>query len=353
MKRLALCLALLMVTASARDARGQGGPGPLAAAIEEAAVAAGPPAARAQAQPEPTPPPPPRPRRRGSMVGYIEDAVIGSKIRVRFDSAAETRVPDRAEFFYAKCGCYADLGADHPLYDPDAPGPRPGLATDLNFQQLLVWGEYAFGNRVSVVGQVPTRWIQPQAFADGASGFENQSGLSDIRAGLKLGLLASDAQSLTTQVQVQFPSGEAERGMGTAHTTIEPAILYLQRLGQVVTLESQLGLWAPLDGSAPVPVDNDGEFSGDILFYGVGPSFTLYDNDRVQFAPIVEIVGWRVLNGYQSDAVTDASGTNIVNLKVGARANFPAGSIYVGAGKALTDETWYDDILRIEYRYSF
>ena len=43
------------------------------------------------------------------MVGYIDDPVVSSKIRVRFETGMHNRAPDRAEFFYAKCGCYRDL----------------------------------------------------------------------------------------------------------------------------------------------------------------------------------------------------------------------------------------------------
>ena len=83
------------------------------------------------------------PRRRGSMVGYIDDAVVSSKLRVRFETALHDNLPDRAEFFYAKCGCYRTLPPANAAYDPAAPGPGPGIVTDLNFQQAYVQGEYA------------------------------------------------------------------------------------------------------------------------------------------------------------------------------------------------------------------
>jgi hypothetical protein len=35
------------------------------------------------------------------MVGYLEDPVVGSKIRIRFDGGWHDPTPDRAEFFYA------------------------------------------------------------------------------------------------------------------------------------------------------------------------------------------------------------------------------------------------------------
>jgi hypothetical protein len=307
-----------------------------------------------QAKPVQQPPRPlPRPRRRGSMVGYIEDPIIESKIRLRYDFAFENTTPDRAEFFYAKCGCYQGLPANNEAFDPDAPGPQPGIASDVDFRTLFVSGEYALSPRFSAIGQLPFRWLQPQAFVPGTGSFPNQSGVEDIRIGAKAGIVATDVQSVTGQVRLFLPTGDSSKGLGTDHSSLEPALLYYQRVNDVVAVESQLGAWLPLDGAAPVPTAADGTFAGDILFYGIGSSFAVSRSDRLLFAPVVELVGWRVLNGNQTAAVGDAGGINVVNLKFGARTVFERGSIYVGYGFALTDETWYENILRMEYRVEF
>src|SRR5512135_685152 len=60
-------------------------------------------------------------------VGYIDSAIIRSRVRVRYDSAYDNNEPDRAEFFYAKCGCFGnpmmkqELG---PKFDRRALGPQ-------------------------------------------------------------------------------------------------------------------------------------------------------------------------------------------------------------------------------------
>ena len=41
-----------------------------------------------------------------SNVGYIDDAIVQTRLRLRFDAAYDNNRPDRAEFFYAKCGCF-------------------------------------------------------------------------------------------------------------------------------------------------------------------------------------------------------------------------------------------------------
>lgn len=290
------------------------------------------------------------PRRRGSMVGYIDDPVISSKVRVRFETGRHNRVPDRAEFFYGKCGCYRDLNPNNPAYDPDAAGPAPGAVDDLNFQQFYVLAEYAATGRFSAFAELPVRWLQPQTIGV----FDDQSGVSDLRAGAKFGLASTDAMSLTAQVKMFLNTGDSRQGLGTGHASIEPGLLYHRNLSDRAAIATQLALWLPFAGSKGVPTSADHRFAGNVLSYGIGPSYEIYSSERVQFAPVVELVGWRVLDGYQTAATADASGTNIVNVKFGARATWTnGGSIYVGYGRALTDADWYEDLFRFEYRLSF
>src|SRR5690349_16466166 len=103
-------------------------------------------------------------RRRPSMVGYIENATIGNKLRLRFDAGSGLDAPDRAEFFYAKCGCYRFLPAGNAAFDPDAPGPGPGVLASADYRLFTVYGEYAVTGRFSLVGELPVRSLKPQSF---------------------------------------------------------------------------------------------------------------------------------------------------------------------------------------------
>jgi hypothetical protein len=296
-------------------------------------------------------------RRRGTFVGYIDDALPESNFRIRFDAASGNTVPDRAEFFYAKCGCYRGLAVANPAaFDPNAPGPGPGAADDIRFQQLYLEGEYQVVPQLSVLGQVPLRWLQPQAFIAGTgAAFANQSGLGDVRVGAKLAFVDTPVTAASVKVQFYFPSGDASKGLGTDHASWEPALLLWNELSPKVNLESQLGVWLPVGGSAPVPTAADGHFAGRVIYYGIGPSFTVYDAGGTRVAPVVELVGWHVVSGNQTQETGsgDASGTNIVNLKIGVRFAIDRGSFYAGYGHALTDAVWYTNIVRFEYRYSF
>ena len=70
-----------------------------------------------------TAPSEPAPKIPGSMVGYIDNPIVQSQIRIRFDDAFEDRFPDRSEFFYAKCACYRHA----PRYSSTGP---PGLRSE-------------------------------------------------------------------------------------------------------------------------------------------------------------------------------------------------------------------------------
>jgi hypothetical protein len=173
---------------------------------------------------------------------------------------------------------------------------------------------------------------------------------------MKFALLASPRRYLTTKLQSYFPSGSARQGLGTNHYSLEPALLYYQSISDRLDLEAELGGWLPIDGSAGIPTSNSSGFAGSIFFYGIGPSYKLYNGERFRLAPVIEFVGWTVTGGFQTGpgSPSSASGTNILNLKIGARMGFGRNSsLYVGYGRALTSSDWYDQIVRVEYRYAF
>jgi hypothetical protein len=294
-----------------------------------------------------------RRRRRPSMVGYIEDSTIESRVRFRFDSGFGNTVPDRAEFFYAKCGCYKHVPA--PAFDPDAPGPGGGIPTEINFTEFYALAERAFSDRFSVFGEVPFRSIDPQAFVPtGLADWDGHTGLGDLRFGGKASLFNDGARGLTALVRMAVPTGSAQDGLGTNHASIEPSLLFHSMVNDRIGVEAQLSFWQPLGGSAGV--NSEDNFSGAVLTWGIGPSFDAYTSSRLRVSPVVELVGWRVLGGFQTCATcdADAGGTNIVNLKFGSRFTVQERhSLYAGFGWHLTDEVWYDKLLRLEYRLGF
>jgi hypothetical protein len=125
-----------------------------------------------------------------------------------------------------------------------------------------------------------------------------------------------------------------------------------------------LALLGELRDNIPIAAEDD--FAGQVLRYGVGVSYLAYCGERMRVAPVVELVGWTVLDGKEfspDGGIKSAGGDTIVNAKIGARFNFGDTSeggnflshsdLYVGYGRALTGDVWYKDIVRVEYRLRF
>src|SRR5579859_4368223 len=152
-----------------------------------------------------------------SAVGYIDSALPISQVRLRNDDAYNSNRPDRAEFFYAKCGCFAVAGLD-----PTAKGPPLPEIRIQSYQDISPYLEYAVVPRLSVFVEAPVRFINP-----GAN--KNASGFADMNAGFKYAWLYSNCQILTTQLRVYAPTGDSQLGLGTHHTSIEPSLLMYQK----------------------------------------------------------------------------------------------------------------------------
>jgi len=175
-------------------------------------------------------------------------------------------------------------------------------------------------------------------------------------------LLADPDQYLTLQVRGYIPTGQASKGLGTGHYSVEPTLLYYKQIDRW-TLQGQAGDWMPTKGD---------KSAGNILLYGAGLGYDIYRSDCLRITPITEFFGWTVLHGFESffgdvnatsvpglevpttHGVEDAGGTTIIDGKIGVRTYFGENQdLYVGYGRALTGDRWYKDLFRVEYRYKF
>ncbi|MCA9084724.1 MAG: hypothetical protein KDA81_11740 [Planctomycetaceae bacterium] len=270
----------------------------------------------------------------GTNVGYIDSAPLRNQARFRYDAAYGNTIPDWGEFFYPKCGCL-----------PNAPGP-PLAETNVDYQEFRLHFEHVLAeNLFSVFAELPFRVVNPTVN-------RNAGGISDINAGVKVSLYDDTQQNLTFQFRTYLPTGDGSRGLGNEHISLEPAVLYLRRLSERTTLETELRDFIPIGGTDNWPAN--------VLRYGVGISHLMYDGDHAQISPVAEAVGWSMLNGRGLDVATGPrdTETTIVNLKLGARIGFgratrsgtPGRSLYVGYGRSLTGTRWYDDVFRAEVR---
>jgi hypothetical protein len=308
-------------------------------------------------------------------------------IRLRFDAGYDMNRPDRAEFFYAT---WKELGF-HPhgvngggvFFDPKARGPEQ-LPGSLDYQEASAYFEFAFNNRFSTFVDLPYRFVhfknileEPDIERMSNGRFfpepreentqepnNNTNGVSDIVAGFKAAVIADPCRYLTFQFKTYIPTGEPSRGLGTGHVSLEPGVLLYERLTDRLVFQGQVRDWIPVGG---------GPMAGNVLIYGAGFGYDVYQSCNLRVTPVAEFVGWTVLSGFESagdkqivttpppgvevpklHGVEDASGDTIVNAKLGVRTYYGRNhDIYVGWGHSLTGDRWYRDLARVEYRYSF
>lgn len=297
--------------------------------------------------------------------GYLDLPFVVNQFRVRYDDAYDDNRPDRAEYFYAKCGCFNQVQANAHARGPAQP------EKSIDYQDISTYIEKRFSKRFSMFADVPVRFINPVVNA-------NAGGLANVDAGFKYALLNRNGRYLTFQLRVYAPSGNPGLGLGNGHVSIEPGLLYWRTINDRLFIQGELLNWAPVGGS---------NFAGDILQWGGGIGYVAYrrfdptarstryaanlppqvaPQNYFLITPLLEGVGWSVLGGQEFipgfigntytpalNVVRSAAGDTIFNLKLGVRFTKGANSVYAGWGHALTQEIWYRNIFRLEYRRFF
>lgn len=200
--------------------------------------------------------------------------------------------------------------------------------------------------------EVPVRFVEFQVNSALDGG-----GVGDINAGFKYALIHDQDEYLTFQLRFYAPTGDSFEGLGTAHATIEPGLLFWKQCSDRLQIQGELRDWQPLGGS---------DFAGNVIRYGVGLGYNVLNpccrccdccqNRDVKLQAVAEVVGWTVLSGMELvDDVgpVSAAGDTIVNLKLGPRLTWNRSSLYAGWGHAITGDAWYRDMVRLEYVHAF
>jgi hypothetical protein len=277
-----------------------------------------------------------------SSVGYIDSAIPANQLRLRFDASYGNPIANRGQFIYAR--------------SVQQPGEQ--VETNVDIQELSAYAEFLLSERFSVFFEAQVRFINPEVDP-------NAKGLGDVDLGFKWAFVHDDCQTLSFQLRGYAPTGNGDFHLGTSHPTLEPALLGYRRLTDRLAAEGELRVWVPLTQTERIPYAVSGgsaNFNSTVVRYGVGLEYRAYENERLALVPVTELVGWTFLNGKKtiqeplpSGSDVSAAGDTIVNLKLGARLKMPAlgGDLYVGYGRPLTGETFYKDILRAEWRFTY
>lgn len=293
--------------------------------------------------------------------GYIDNPIVGTWFRLRYDDANTITNPDRAEFIYAS---YGGPSSSPPI----GPGPQSPTGTTpskVDMQAITIYGEYQVAPRWSIFTELQQVFndIDFPAGIDGPAQTVSFSGFGDMNAGFKYAIYTDPCRYLTFQTKIYIPTGTARLGLGTNHVSYEPGLLYLRRISDRSYFQGELRYWIP-DGGVQ-------GFQGSVFRWGAGVGYDLFNtglaSDELnpyyssgrRLTAVVEFVGWDVVNGLMTPANDPFIGTpisaraDIVNLKLGLRATAGPRSIYAGWGHAITSESWYEDLFRLEYRRMF
>jgi hypothetical protein len=233
--------------------------------------------------------------------------------------------PDRGEFFIARA---------------DGRGIGPNLAGgSIRMSELSIITEAAVG-RFSIAVEVPYRELD---------GFGVGSGWADINIATKSLLCDSEMFLLAFQFKTFIPTGVAGRGLGTNHTSLEPALLMALKISPDSYLQGEIAEWIPLGG--------DQLSEGSLLHYHLS-----YNQVLVRFLPDVPLVGTAELNGWSfqagrftvaNDVQLNANDTSFFTAGGGLRL-FVCDKLDLGiAGAFGFGERGPHEFYKLEFRYRY
>ncbi len=254
---------------------------------------------------------------------------------LRADVAHGWDLPDRAEALLARPSS-SGLG-----------GRGPALAEQsVNFQDLAFVAEMG-GPAFSVRTLIPLRLIDPEINTDTA-------GLGDIQTSTKTRLLDGNSWTITQVNNVYIQSGNAAKGLGTGHTSMEMGVLAGYKWTDETCLHGEAKFLVPMGGHP--------SHQGNIFRWGLGLSHLWYDSDSFALIPTLETVFYSILDGEATTisggvpTVHRVDGETISTVHYGLRIVSDHGSDFglvelgLSGGFNLGSDGWYDTLLRMELR---
>ncbi|MDB5311260.1 MAG: hypothetical protein JWO38_5462 [Gemmataceae bacterium] len=260
-----------------------------------------------------------------------------TQTRFRWDYGSNLAYPDRGEMFWARADGSGKGRGPKPV-------PRAIGVPSLAYHELYLDQEIASGLG-SVTISLPYRSVNPFPFAPSAAGF------SDLQITAKSLLFDSELFMFAFQMRTYIPTGNATKGLGTGHTSLEPGLIAGIRVSPNTYAVAQVEEWIPLGG--------DSIYAGAALKYN-------FSFNHVLWRPVkdVQLIGTWEMTGltFQDGAFTDPvlgtgqklSGQTSLNMGVGGRLFF-CDKFDAGAG-------WAHEIagrflplnqLRVEFRYRY
>jgi hypothetical protein len=260
-----------------------------------------------------------------------------TQFKVRWDSDLHMVFPDRNEYFWPRSG--GGVGK----------GPSK-VETSLDYNQLMFVTEAAAA-RASIAVETPYVYYEPEVN-------DSHAGWSDIRITTKALLIDCELMQCAFQFRTYIPSGNFNKGLGTGHVSLEPALLWALKLSPSTYFQAELAEW--------IPVGGDNDYAGSILHYHFSLNQVLWHGGHdIKLIGTMEFQGYSFQDGAFSDpAFVDAnghplfpvesSGTSYLSIGPGIRAVMcDRVDLGIGTQFNISDHNWFDQFYRVEFRWRF
>ncbi len=265
---------------------------------------------------------------------FVDGARPVTQTEVRWNGFRNGHFPDRSEYLFAR----ADGKGRGPMV---LAGRLPG--GPINYDDLILITETA-KDKLSAIIEMPYRAVSPYSYAHGA-------GFGDMAIGTKTLLFDCELLQVSLQMKTYLPIGNAFKGVGTGHVSLEPSLLFALKLHKECYLQGQVSEWIPIGG--------DPAYMGSILHSHFSCNHVIH-----RFGPDIPVVGTMELNTYsfQDGAYTDpvlgafqkSSGTTYVSAGPGIRLFFcDKLDIGFGAALSLTGDHFARQMYRTSVRFRF
>ena len=264
---------------------------------------------------------------------FVDPVRPATQTRFRWDRGYNVRLPDRAEYFWARA-------------DGQGLGPRPfagvQVSPRVDFHELTMYTEAARGS-FSVWTELPYRNSDP-ILATGGSGF------GDMKVGTKSVIFDRELVQIAFQMTTHIPTGNAMKGLGVEHVSLEPSIIMGLRLTPTTYFQGQIAEWIPLGGS---------DYAGAILNYHLSMNQTVWQPvTNVLLISTWEFNGWTFQDGGYTDPVLGpgqrATGQSYFSGGPGLRLSICDNLDFgVGSAFALSYPHWAATQFRFEMRYRY
>ncbi len=226
---------------------------------------------------------------------FVDPVRPMTQTRLRWDSGLNYLFPDRAEFFWARA---------------DGNGRGPALPEQrTNYDSLALYTEVAPTPKFSLFFEVPYVAVDPIINPQAAN-------FGDMNLGTKSIFLDCELLMMGFQFRTYLPTGNANKGLGTGHVSLEPSLLCSLKLASQTYLQSQIAEWIPIGG--------DQTYQGSVLHYHFSLNHVLF-----RVLPDSPLIGTMEFNGFsfQDGNFTDpflgpfqsASGSSYLSLGPGLR----------------------------------